>query len=145
MGRGRRGTHPASLLRVRMQHAVNEAELILVADDEPHIVRALSFVLSKAGYRVCTAGDGGEALEHITRDRPRLAFLDLMMPKFDGYEVCRRVKSDPTLSHTYIIILTAKGQQADKVCGMALGADEYITKPFSPTAVVKQVQRALGA
>jgi two-component system alkaline phosphatase synthesis response regulator PhoP len=128
-----------------MQQAVDERELVLVADDEPHIVRALSFVLSKAGYRVCTAGDGGEALARIQSERPRLAFLDLMMPKFDGYEVCRRVKSDPDLARTYVIILTAKGQQADKACGMALGADEYITKPFSPTAIVKQVQRALGA
>jgi two-component system alkaline phosphatase synthesis response regulator PhoP len=124
---------------------LSEAELILIADDEPHIVRALSFVLSKAGYRVCTASNGSEALERITCDRPHLAFLDLMMPKLDGYEVCRRVKSDPSLAHTYLVILTAKGQQADKVCGMALGADEYITKPFSPTAIVKQVQRALGA
>ena len=122
-----------------------EEKLILVADDEPYIVRALSFVLSKAGYRVATAADGAEALERINADRPRLAFLDLMMPKVDGYEVCRRVKSDPALSDTYVIILTAKGQQADRACGMALGADEYITKPFSPTAVVKQVRRALGA
>jgi len=124
---------------------VESVRLILIADDEPYIVRALSFVLAKAGYSVVTAGDGAEALERITSDRPALAFLDLMMPKLDGYEVCRRVKSDPALSDTYIIILTAKGQRADKACGMALGADEYITKPFSPTAIVKQVQRVMGA
>lgn len=124
---------------------MESVRLILIADDEPYIVRALSFVLAKAGYSVVTAGDGAEALERITSDRPALAFLDLMMPKLDGYEVCRRVKSDPALSDTYIIILTAKGQRADKACGMALGADEYITKPFSPTAIVKQVQRVMGA
>jgi DNA-binding response OmpR family regulator len=117
---------------------------ILIADDEPYIVRALSFVLTKAGYQVVTAGDGAEALERISADRPALAFLDLMMPKLDGYEVCRRVKSDPALCDTYIIILTAKGQRADKACGLALGADEYVTKPFSPTAIVKQVQRVIG-
>jgi CheY-like chemotaxis protein len=123
---------------------VEDKKLILVADDEPHIVRALSFVLGKAGFRVVTAGDGAEALERICALHPHLAFLDLMMPKLDGYEVCRRVKSDPALSATYIIILTAKGQRADKACGIALGADEYVTKPFSPTAIVKQVRRALG-
>ena len=130
--------------RVGGEAAVEDKKLVLVADDEPYIVRALSFVLGKAGFRVVTAGDGAEALERIRALHPHLAFLDLMIPKLDGYEVCRRVKSDPALSDTYIIILTAKGQQADKVCGMALGADEYITKPFSPTAIVKQVRRALG-
>jgi len=122
----------------------DDKQLILVADDEPYIVRALSFVLGKAGYRVVTAGDGAEALERIRTLHPHLAFLDLMMPKLDGYEVCRRAKSEPELAGTYIIILTAKGQQADKACGMALGADEYVTKPFSPTAIVRQVRRALG-
>jgi len=133
-----------ALRGVEREGQVADGELILVADDEPYIVRALSFVLGKQGYRVATASDGTDALACISTDRPRLAFLDLMMPKLDGYEVCRRVKSDPALSGTYVIILTAKGQQADKACGMALGADEYITKPFSPTAIVKQVRRALG-
>ncbi len=123
---------------------MGDEDLILVADDEAYIVRALSFVLTRAGYRVCTAADGAEALERIRTERPRLAFLDIMMPKLDGYEVCRQVKADPGLSDTYIIMVTAKGQQADKVRGLALGADEYVTKPFSPTAVLAQVQRALG-
>lgn len=123
---------------------MGDGHLVLIADDEPYIVRALSFVLGKAGYRVCTAGDGSEALDRIRAEQPRLAFLDLMMPKLDGYEVCRRVKSDPSLSGTYVIILTAKGQQADKARGMAMGADEYTTKPFSPTAIVQQVRRAIG-
>jgi CheY-like chemotaxis protein len=72
-----------------------------------------------------------------------VAFVDIMMPKLDGYEVCRRVKSDPALSDTHIVIVTAKGQRDDQTRGMALGADEYITKPFSPTAVLKLVRRAL--
>jgi len=122
---------------------VGDGDLILVADDEAYIVRALSFVLSKAGYRVITAADGAEALDRIAGERPRVAFVDIMMPKLDGYEVCRRVKSDPALSDTHIVIVTAKGQRDDQTRGMALGADEYITKPFSPTAVLKLVRRAL--
>lgn len=122
---------------------MGDGDLILVADDEAYIVRALSFVLSKAGYRVITAADGAEALDRIAGERPRVAFVDIMMPKLDGYEVCRRVKSDPALSDTHIVIVTAKGQRDDQTRGMALGADEYITKPFSPTAVLKLVRRAL--
>ena len=134
----------AGLLRCPLEPAVEDRNLILIADDEPYIVRALSFVLNKSGYQVCAASDGEQALERIRADRPALVFLDIMMPRLDGYEVCRRIKSDPLLASTYVIMLTAKGQQADRAVGMAVGADEYITKPFSPTAVVKQVQRALG-
>jgi len=135
----------APFVLARREAPVEERKRVLVADDEPYIVRALSFILGKDGYQVIAVADGAEALERIRAERPHLAFLDLMMPKLDGYEVCRRVKSDPSLADTYVIILTAKGQQADKACGMALGADEYITKPFSPTAVLRQVRRALGS
>ena len=117
---------------------------ILVADDEPYLIRSLSFVLKKEGYRVESAMDGLEALEKIKRLKPDLVFLDIQLPKMVGFEVCRQVKADPELRRTYIIILTAKGQDDDRQKGIAVGADEYITKPFSPKEVVAHLRELLG-
>jgi len=88
--------------------------------------------------------NGAEGLEQIRALRPGLVFLDLMMPVMDGFEVCRRVRADPELADTYIIMLTAKGEQLDEERGLALGVDGYITKPFSPSAVVSHVREVLG-
>lgn len=117
---------------------------ILVVDDEPFILRSLEYVMRKEGHDVAGAADGEEALEKIRSFRPALVFLDVMMPKKDGFEVCRAVKQDPQLAETYVIMLTAKGQTKDRTLAIAAGADEYVTKPFRPSLVVEKV-RALAA
>ena len=99
---------------------------ILIADDEPYLIRSLSYILRKEGYQVDTAIDGLEALEMVRRLKPRLLFLDLQLPKIDGFEVCRQIKSDPQLQKTYIILLTAKGQDEDRRRGLAAGANTEI-------------------
>jgi DNA-binding response OmpR family regulator len=113
---------------------------ILVVDDEPFILRSLTFVLRKEGFEVLEASDGEQALSTIRSERPTLVFLDVMMPKKNGYEVCSEVKQDPDLSSTHIIMLTAKGQESDRDKGLALGADEYMTKPFSPLRILERVR-----
>ncbi len=118
---------------------------ILVVDDEPFILRSLLFILKKEGYQVASATDGEEALAQIAREKPDLVFLDVMMPKKDGYEVCRILKGDPALSGIYVILLTAKGQTRDREKGIDVGADEYITKPFSPSMVVEKVRAILAS
>jgi DNA-binding response OmpR family regulator len=117
---------------------------ILVVDDEPNVVRSLTFVLEKEGYDVSSAANGEEALAKIQEIRPKLVFLDVMMPKKNGYEVCKEVKDNSSMSDTHIIMLTAKGQEADREKGFDAGADEFMTKPFSLMAVVDRVKRLLG-
>jgi DNA-binding response OmpR family regulator len=117
---------------------------ILVVDDEPNVVRSLTFVLEKEGYDVASAANGEEAMAKIQEIRPRLVFLDVMMPKKNGYEVCKEVKDNSSLSDTHIIMLTAKGQEADREKGFDAGADEFMTKPFSLMAVVDRVKKLLG-
>lgn len=114
-------------------------QLILVVDDEPFILRALSFIFEQVGYRVVTASDGEEALAKIRELRPSLVFLDIMLPRKNGYEVCVAVKEDLELASTYIIMLSAKGQQVDRERGMLGGADDYLTKPFSLREIVEYV------
>ncbi|MBN1643732.1 MAG: response regulator [Dehalococcoidales bacterium] len=117
---------------------------ILIADDEAHVVRSLTFVLQKAGYKVSSASNGEEALNQIRQARPDIVFLDVMMPKKNGYEVCEEIKKSPELKSTHVIILTAKGQESDKEQGIKAGADEFITKPFSPMDIVTKVKNLLG-
>ena len=121
------------------------AETVLVVDDEPFILRSLSFVLERAGFVVHQARNGDEALEVLRNVRPRLAILDVMMPKRSGFEVCEIVKGDPDLRGTYVILLTAKGQESARDRGIEAGADEYMTKPFSPSRIVERVAEVLGA
>ncbi len=116
---------------------------ILVVDDEPFILRSLTFVLRKEGFEVADARDGEEAMVKVREFRPDLMFLDVMMPKKNGYEVCEEVKGDPELAGTYVIMLTAKGQESDRSKGLALGADEYMTKPFSPSRITERVRELL--
>ena len=113
---------------------------ILVVDDDPYIQRALSFVLRREGFEVETASDGQEALSRVKEFRPKIMFLDIMIPKMNGFDTCRTIKSDSQLKGTYIIILTAKGQEVDKERGLREGADEYMTKPFSPKEIVAKVK-----
>ena len=117
---------------------------VLVVDDEPFICRSLSFVLRKDDYEVFEARNGEEALEVIRKEHPHLVFLDVMMPKINGFDVTRTVKSDPELRKTKIVLLTAKGQDADRQTGAEAGADDYMTKPFSPTALLSKVEEMLG-
>lgn len=116
---------------------------VLVVDDEPHLIKSLTFVLSKEGYDIDSATNGEEALEKIRRSKPNLVFLDVMMPKKNGYDVCREVKADPSLRDVYIIMLTAKGQMVDKAKAFESQADEFISKPFSPLGVVARVKELL--
>jgi two-component system alkaline phosphatase synthesis response regulator PhoP len=117
---------------------------ILVADDEPYIARSLSFVLKKEGFSVDVASDGEEALRKSRESTPKVMFIDVVMPKMDGFQVCRTLKSDERLKDIYVFILTAKGQEADRERGMKEGADDYITKPFSPMEVVARVRKVFG-
>jgi DNA-binding response OmpR family regulator len=113
---------------------------ILIADDEPYVQRSLEFVLKKEGFEVVTAVNGEDALRKIREFKPKIVFLDLMMPKMNGVEACKEIKSDPSLRNIYVIILTAKGQEADRDMGLRAGADNYITKPFSPKEIVQMVR-----
>jgi DNA-binding response OmpR family regulator len=112
---------------------------ILLVDDEPYILRSLSYLLTREGYTVETASNGEEALARLRQLRSPLVFLDIMMPRMNGYEVCAQIKQDPNLTDTHVIMLSAKGQQIDRERGLLGGADEYMTKPFSPRAVAQRV------
>ena len=118
---------------------------ILLADDEPYIIRSLSFVLEREGYWVETARNGEEALQKIRTLRPCLVFLDVMMPIKNGYQVCAEVREDPQIADTHIIMLSAKGQQVDRERGLLGGTDEYITKPFSPREIIALVRTIVKA
>ena len=115
------------------------AGTILLVDDEPYILRSLSYLLTREGYSVETASNGEEGLARVRELAPPLVFLDIMMPRMNGYEVCEQIKQDPTLAQTYVIMLSAKGQQIDRERGLLGGADEYMTKPFSPREVAHRV------
>jgi DNA-binding response OmpR family regulator len=118
---------------------------VLVVDDEPFILRSLGFVLERAGLTVATARNGEEALTALRDERPRLVILDVMMPRRNGYEVCEIIKGDPDLRDTYVILLTAKGQESARDRGLVAGADEYMTKPFSPSKIVERVREILAS
>ncbi len=117
---------------------------ILVVDDEPFILRSLTFILKKNGYEVDSATNGEEAIEAILSGKPKLVFLDLMMPKKNGPEVCAEVRQRQQLDEVHIIMLTAKGQEQDREKGLDAGANEYLTKPFSPSKVLERVRELVG-
>ena len=121
------------------------AKKILIADDEPNIVTALEFLLERAGYEVRTAGNGDEALGAITKDPPDLVLLDIMMPVKSGYEVCKRIRDEPQWQHVKVVMLSAKGRDAEVNKGMAVGADLYVTKPFSTRELMEQIRGLLAA
>jgi len=116
---------------------------ILVVDDEPPILELVRFTLEDEQIRVLEAGDGLQALETALAVRPDLILLDVQMPRLDGLEVCRRLRADASLAGTRIVMLTAAGQDADRARGLAAGADEYLTKPFSPLALFTLVRSLL--
>ena len=117
---------------------------ILVVDDEIYIVHILDFSLGVEGYDVMTALDGEQALAKVAQDKPDLIVLDIMMPKLDGYETCKALKSAPETRDIPIILLSAKGRNVDQKVGFEVGADDYITKPFSPRKLVERINSILG-
>ena len=119
------------------------SDTILAVDDEVHILELISFNLKAAGYHVVTALTGEEALKRCEVEKPSLVLLDIMLPGIDGLEVCRRLKGDRTTSNIPIIMLTAKGDEVDKILGLELGADDYITKPFSVRELAARVKSLL--
>ena len=116
---------------------------ILVVDDEPNIVLSLEFLLKQAGFRVRTVSNGEAALAAIAQEPPDLVLLDVMIPGRDGYAVCQEVRSNPAWRDMRIIMLTAKGGDIQREKGLSLGADEYVTKPFSTRELVERVRRML--
>ena len=118
-------------------------ESILVVDDEEHIVELIKFNLEKNGYKVITSVNGIDALKLVRKEMPQLLLLDLMLPGMDGYDVCKEIRKDNSISSTPIIMLSAKGEELDKILGLELGADDYITKPFSVRELLARVKAML--
>lgn len=117
---------------------------ILIADDEQNIVISLEFLMKREGYEVTIANDGEEAVQRIREGRPDLVLLDVMMPRKSGFDVCQEVRADPALASVRIMMLTAKGRDTEVSKGLALGADAYMTKPFSTKELVEKVRTLLG-
>ena len=117
---------------------------VLVVDDEPNIVVSLEFLMKEAGYDVRIAHNGDEALRAIEERAPDVVLLDVMMPKRNGYDLCQTIRANPDWEDVRIIMLTAKGRDVEREKGLALGADDYITKPFSTREVMERVKRDLA-
>jgi two-component system alkaline phosphatase synthesis response regulator PhoP len=118
-------------------------EKILIVEDEKDIVKMLEYNLKKEGFRTISAQDGEDALEYAVREHPDLIILDLMLPGMDGLEVCKELKKETKTASIPIIMLTAKAQESDKVVGLELGADDYVTKPFSPRELIARIKAVL--
>ncbi|HVB55326.1 MAG TPA: response regulator [Candidatus Acidoferrales bacterium] len=116
---------------------------VLVIEDDKDIVELVKYNLEKDGYQVAASHDGATGLAQIRKSPPDLLVLDLMLPKFSGLDICREIRRDVTLNRLPILILTAKGEEADRVVGLELGADDYVTKPFSPRELVARVKALL--
>jgi len=122
------------------------SQKILIVDDEPHLRMLIHQTLEELedeDVEILTAANGEEALATIQAEQPRLVFLDVMMPKLSGFDVCQRVKSTPGLTGTYVVLLTAKGQEFDRQKGVEVGADIYMTKPFDPDALLGKAREVL--
>lgn len=117
---------------------------ILIVDDEPNIVISLEFLMKKEKFEVAVAGDGEEALAKVASFRPDLILLDVMMPKKSGFEVCEALRADPQNAGLLIMMLTAKGRETEVAKGLAIGADAYMTKPFSTKDLLAKVKDMLG-
>jgi DNA-binding response OmpR family regulator len=120
------------------------AKRILIADDEPNIVASLEFLMEQAGYEVKAVADGNEALAAVASFRPDLVLLDVMMPGRSGYEVCERLKGDAATRGVKVVMLSAKGRDVEVAKGLDLGADAYVTKPFSTRELAAKVREMLG-
>ena len=120
------------------------SQSILIVDDESYIVTSLSYVMKNAGFEVDSAGDGEEALEKVKAKAPDLVILDIMMPKLDGFEVCKAIRANPDWNSVRIIMLTAKGRDSEREKGLELGADDYLTKPFSTRDILQRAKDVLA-
>jgi DNA-binding response OmpR family regulator len=120
------------------------AKRVLIADDEPNIVISLEFLMEQAGYEVRVANNGQEALDLAASFHPDLVLLDIMLPLKSGYEVCQQLKSDPATRAIKVVVLSAKGRDVEVAKAVELGADAYITKPFSTRDLVARVREMLG-
>lgn len=120
------------------------AQSVLVVEDEPNIVLSLEFIMKQAGFEVRIAGDGEAALDAMEEQRPDLILLDVMLPKFNGYEVCQTIRANPDWRDVAIIMLSAKGRDAERLQGLAAGADDYVIKPFSNRDLLDRVKRHMG-
>ena len=116
---------------------------ILIADDEPNILISLEYLMKREGFEVHLARDGQEALDMLRSVRPRLVMLDVMMPRMSGFEVCQALRADEALKSTLVLMLTAKGRDTDVAKGLGVGADAYVTKPFSTKELVQKVRQML--
>ena len=116
---------------------------VLLVDDEPNIILSLEFLIEQAGYESRVARDGEAALKAIEEHKPDLVLLDVMLPKRDGFDVCERIRANPAWKDIRIVMLTAKGRDSEREKGLALGADAYITKPFSTRDAMEQIKRFL--
>ncbi|MBF0272903.1 MAG: response regulator [Magnetococcales bacterium] len=117
---------------------------ILIVDDAPNIVLSLEFLMKKEGFSVRSVGDGDAALQAVEERKPDLVLLDVMIPKKNGYEVCEAIRADSRYQGVRIIMLTAKGREVEQEKGLALGADDYVTKPFATRELVLKVREMLG-
>ncbi len=117
---------------------------ILIVDDEPNIVVSLEFLMKREGYEVAVAADGEAALRSIEEKQPDLVLLDIMLPKKNGFEVCQAIRANPAWQEVKVVMLTAKGRDTEVAKGTALGADAYMTKPFSTKDLIAQVRQILG-
>lgn len=117
---------------------------VMIVEDEPNIVESLSFVFSREGWQVAAALDGETAIERLLSEPPDVLVLDVMLPPLNGFEVLKRLRSEPSLKHLPVLVLTAKGQEKDRHTAMRLGADAFVTKPFSNRDIVQQVRELAG-
>lgn len=117
---------------------------VLIADDEPNIVAALEYLLQQGGYEVLVARNGEEALAVLQEHNPDLVLLDVMMPRMSGYEICSRIRQQPEWRHIKVVMLSAKGRDAEVSKGLGLGADLYVTKPFSTRELMGKINGLLG-
>jgi DNA-binding response OmpR family regulator len=113
---------------------------VLVVDDEEYIQHILNFSFGAEGFEVVTAADGEQAIKMAKAEKPDIIVLDIMMPKMDGYEACKRIKTDPQTKNIPVILLTAKGREVDRKLGAEAGADDYVVKPFSPGRLIERVE-----
>jgi len=118
-------------------------ESILIVEDDKHISRLVAYNLEKAGYDCAAVNNGGKALDILAKKRPDMVILDIMLPDMDGFEVCRVIKQDAGLKNIPVIILTAKGEEVDRIVGLELGADDYVVKPFSPRELILRIKAVL--
>jgi phosphate regulon transcriptional regulator PhoB len=133
----------SSNMMIEKRQTVLKTEKIVVIEDETDILEVIAYNLKREGYDVVTSTSGEDGLEKIERTKPNLVVLDLMLPEIDGIELCRKLKSDPVTQSIPVIMVTAKGEESDVVLGLGVGADDYVTKPFSPRELTARVKAVL--